>query len=130
MATPKETVLAFYNAIAQRDYDTLRRLGRPDYIQHNPAFETGLEGLIANLQARPPAPKPPPIDFVRVIAEDDLVMTLRRLPAQGERASLPGAELALVDIFRVQDGLVAEHWDYREQFPRGSAEPKNPNGRF
>ena len=49
--TTRELVIAFYNAIAQRDHGTIRRLGRPDYIQHNPDFETGLDGLIRTLQA-------------------------------------------------------------------------------
>jgi hypothetical protein len=38
----RDLVVAFYNGIAQRDYATVRRLGRQDYIQHNPDFETGL----------------------------------------------------------------------------------------
>jgi predicted SnoaL-like aldol condensation-catalyzing enzyme len=42
----------------------------------------------------------------------------------------PGKERANVDIFRVQDGKVAEHWDYQETFPRGDEPPKNDNGRF
>jgi predicted SnoaL-like aldol condensation-catalyzing enzyme len=42
----------------------------------------------------------------------------------------PEAERANVDIFRLQDGKVAEHWDYSENFPRGTEPPKNNNGRF
>jgi predicted SnoaL-like aldol condensation-catalyzing enzyme len=130
----KDTVVRFYNALAQGDIATLQKLGRPDYIQHNPFFETGIDGLIKMIRSRPvrpsDAPPIPPLEFVRIIAEGDYVMTLRRMPARGERASLPDSEVANVDIFRVQDGKVAEHWDYQEQFPRGNRPPKNSNGRF
>lgn len=128
--TNKELVIQFYNALQRRDFDTIRRLGRPDYIQHNPAFETGIDGLIRTLQTRPAPASPGPLQFVRIVAEGDYVVTLRRMAPRGERAHLPGAEMANVDFFRIQDGLVAEHWDYQEQFPRGDEPPKNDNGRF
>lgn len=126
----KRLVIDFYNALARRDFDALRRLGHQDYIQHNPDFETGLDGLIRTLQARTFPSVTKPLEFVRVIAEGDLVMTLRRMPPPPGQGNLPGAEVANIDIFRVEDGLVAEHWDYREQFPRGGGVPRNSNGRF
>jgi predicted SnoaL-like aldol condensation-catalyzing enzyme len=132
----REVVLRFYNALVQGDVNTLQALGRPDYIQHNPNFETGLDGLINAVKSRPPrstaAPAIPPLQFVRVIADTELVMTLRRAPvsAGAGQPENPAAERAVVDIFRVQDGKVAEHWDYMETFPRGATAPKNSNGRF
>ena len=129
-APTRAVVIAFYNAIAQRDYETLRRLGRPDYIQHNPDFETGLDGLIRTLRTRTTPAATRPLEFVRVLVDGDFVMTLRRAPPLADRASEPGAEIAVVDIFRVQGGLVAEHWDYKEHFPRTNGPPKNENGRF
>jgi predicted SnoaL-like aldol condensation-catalyzing enzyme len=127
--TNKTLVIRFYNALAQGDTATLQALGRPDYIQHNPAFETGLAGLIKRINerpARPPGSPPiPPLEFVRTAAEGDFVWLLRKMPQPA-----PGKERANVDIFRVQDGKVAEHWDYQETFPRGDEPPKNANGRF
>jgi len=49
----KDLVVRFYNALAQGDIETLQALGRPDYIQHNPYFETGIEGLVKAIQAQP-----------------------------------------------------------------------------
>jgi predicted SnoaL-like aldol condensation-catalyzing enzyme len=127
--TNKALVIRFYNALVQGDTATLQALGRPDYIQHNPAFETGLAGLIKRINerpARPPgSPSVPPLEFVRTAAEGDFVWLLRKMPQPA-----PGKERANVDIFRVQDGKVAEHWDYQETFPRGDEPPKNANGRF
>lgn len=127
--TNKALVIRFYNALVQGDTATLQALGRPDYIQHNPAFETGLAGLIKRLNerpARPPGSPPiPPLEFVRTAAEGDFVWMLRMMPPPA-----PGKERANVDIFRVQDGKIAEHWDYQETFPREGGPPKNDNGRF
>jgi predicted SnoaL-like aldol condensation-catalyzing enzyme len=127
--TNRTVVIRFYNALVQGDVTTLQALGRPDYIQHNPAFQTGLAGLIKRINerpARPPGSAPiPPLEFVRTAAEGDFVWLLRKMPPPE-----PSKERANVDIFRVQDGKVAEHWDYQETFPRGEEPPKNDNGRF
>jgi predicted SnoaL-like aldol condensation-catalyzing enzyme len=112
--TNKALVIRFYNALVQGDTATLQALGRPDYIQHNPAFETGLAGLIKRLNerpARPPGSPPiPPLEFVRTAAEGDFVWMLRRMPA-------PGKERANVDIFRVQDGKVPSTGTIRRPCP-------------
>jgi predicted SnoaL-like aldol condensation-catalyzing enzyme len=129
----KQLVIRFYNALAQRDLATIRALGRADYIQHNPAVATGLEAVIEWFQRLPaPASKPAPLQFVRVIAEGDYVVTIRRIPDVGtdSKPADPERERAIVDVWRVQDGQVAEHADFYEQFPRGSEPPKNSNGRF
>jgi predicted SnoaL-like aldol condensation-catalyzing enzyme len=97
---------------------------------YNAIFETGLDGLIRTLQARAAPAATQPLAFVRVLVDGHFVMTLRRAPPLASRASEPGAEMAIVDIFRVQDGLVAEHWDYKEHFPRSAEAPRNANGRF
>jgi len=126
----KAVVIQFYNALNRGDPDTLLALGRSDYRQHNPNFADGIMGLVDAVRARPPRPagSVQPLEFVRVIAEGDYVMTLRRMtPPPG---SPEGAVRANVDIFRVQDGKVAEHWDYQETFPRGTNPPKNGNGPF
>jgi predicted SnoaL-like aldol condensation-catalyzing enzyme len=130
----KQTVIRFYNALAQGDVDTLKALGRPDYRQHNPAYGDTLQGLVDRIHDRPArpagAPPIPPLQFVRVIAEGDYVMLLRRMGVTPGAEPTPEAERANVDIFRLQDGKVAEHWDYSENFPRGTEPPKNNNGRF
>lgn len=126
----RQLVIDFFNAVARRDYETIQQLGRPDYIQHNPDFETGLDGLMRTLRSRTTPAASAPLAFVRVLEDGDVVMTLRRMPPLPERAAEPGAEIAIVDIFRVQDGLVAEHWDYKEHFPRGPGVSRNSNGRF
>jgi predicted SnoaL-like aldol condensation-catalyzing enzyme len=131
----KDIAIAFYNAFNQGDIEGLRRYGHDSYIQHNPAATTGLPGLIDYLRARqrpPGAAVPGPLEFVRTIAEGDMVMLQRRVAAPTPED--PQRVGSIIDIYRVQDGKVAEHWDYFEYFTkgdqRGAEAPRNANGVF
>lgn len=59
-------------------------------------------------------------DIRRVMADDVLV-------AVHNRIGMPGGDIATVDIFRVQDGLIAEHGDVVQPVPD---QPTNPHGMF
>jgi predicted SnoaL-like aldol condensation-catalyzing enzyme len=52
------------------------------------------------------------VDFKRVIAEGDLVMLQVVQPKSGD---MP--ETVIVDIFRVENGKIAEHWDLMQAVP-------------
>lgn len=128
----KQIAIRFYDALRRADIATIRELGDPGYIQHNPEVADGIDGVIKFFSGRPaPAPgtpAPPPATYFMTIAEGDKVMLLQRLP--GRPGAPAGSQRALVDIFRIKDGKVAEHWDYQEAFPRGDKPPANANGPF
>lgn len=74
-----------------------------DYIQHNPLAGQGREGLRGFLHKIVPEPKeldPADTLWVNLIAEGDYVVR-QEVRRNG----------MLVDIFRVKDGLLQEHWD-------------------
>lgn len=74
-----------------------------DYIQHNPVAGQGREGLRDFLHQIVPEPKeldPADTISVNLIAEGDYVVR-QELRRNG----------MLVDIFRVTDGVLQEHWD-------------------
>ena len=127
----KKTVIAFYNAVTHGDIATIRKLGDPNYVQHDPDYPDKLAGLISVVQSRPAKPNDPPLSFVRVIAGENYVVTVRRRaprPAEGV-----GDDLAMIDIFQVnQGGKVSAHWRYAELLPRAGAPvpPLNSNGYF
>ncbi|MGW2749298.1 nuclear transport factor 2 family protein [Streptomyces sp. NPDC001450] len=55
-------------------------------------------------------------DVIRVISEGDLVLVHSNV------VTTPGARGAAVfDIFRFQDGKIAEHWDVSQNVPETSA---------
>ena len=62
------------------------------------------------------------VEFVRAIAEDDLVVLHCK-------QTWPGGEVYVgIDVFRVdEDGKVVEHWDVLQLVPEHS---KNGNGMF
>jgi predicted SnoaL-like aldol condensation-catalyzing enzyme len=112
---------AYQELFGAKDLSALDRYFREDYIQHNPTVPTGREALRQVLLSLgfDKAPKSS-VDFVRVAAEGDLVWL-------HTRAMWAGAESVIVDIFRVEDGKIAEHWDVIQPIPAKSA---NTNGMY
>jgi predicted SnoaL-like aldol condensation-catalyzing enzyme len=101
----------------------------PDYIQHNPNAPTGRDATLAMLDAAVRNNPELTHDVKRVIYGDEqagegLVAVhhhFRR--TRGERG------WAVVDILRIEDGWVVEHWDVKQPIP-DPAETKNSNGMF
>ncbi len=90
----------------------------PDYIQHNPQVPTGAPAVLGFL----PALKESGITTTthRMIAEGDLVV----LHVTYDNAQLFGGEhMVTFDVFRVEDGKLAEHWDNLV-----AVTPPNPSG--
>ena len=94
----------------------------PEYKQHNPYAATGAEAAITFFEGyfkRSPEAR---TEIKRVIAEGDLVAIHNNPKANAnDRGS------AVVDIFRVENGKVVEHWDVVQSIPEKSA---NPNTMF
>jgi NADPH:quinone reductase-like Zn-dependent oxidoreductase/predicted SnoaL-like aldol condensation-catalyzing enzyme len=92
------------------------RLVRPDYIQHNTQAPDGADGLkyfTAALRQQFPQAV---IEPRRVITDGDLVLLHSRV------VFVPGTPgLAVFDIFRFQDGKIAEHWDVLQEVPATTA---------
>jgi predicted SnoaL-like aldol condensation-catalyzing enzyme len=93
------------------------------YIQHNPVIANGLSGLGAALKAMADAGVTMKYDRVRrVLAEGDFVLTV----SEGQ---YDGKPTSFYDLFRVENGRIAEHWDTIEFIPPCS-QWKNRNGKF
>ena len=119
----KKVAVAFYDAaINQKNYEAAAKFLGPHYKQHNPTAHDGAEGLkgfIDFLKARFPNQKG---EIKRVIAEGDLVM-LHVHSTRGDNT--PGR--AIVDIFRIENGKVVQHWDVIQDIPEKAS---NTNGMF
>ena len=120
----KRIVLDFFDlAFVRREPDLAaeRYLGST-YTQHNPTAPDGAEAfpqLIGGLFAQAPDAS---FHLKRAVAEGDLVVLHYNM-------QLFAGDLghAVVDIFRVEDGRIVEHWDVMQPVP---AEASNPNGMF
>ena len=94
----------------------------PGYIQHNPSIPTGAESLKAMLD-RAKQKYPNAVHIVkRMLADGDLVCAHVHIIFE---PGTPG--VAAVDIFRIENGRIAEHWDVNQPVP---TEPNNQNGMF
>lgn len=93
------------------------------YVQHNPNIADGLSGLGKALEAMAKAGVNMKYDRVhKVLGEGDFVL----VASEGQ---FGGRQVAFYDLFRVQNGKIAEHWDTIEAIPARS-EWKNANGKF
>ncbi|MFF7561328.1 nuclear transport factor 2 family protein [Streptomyces pseudovenezuelae] len=113
---------AFDELMVHKDLSALDRYWDPGYLQHNPqmlsgvpAAKAGLGGYFASAPQLTVTPK-------RIIAEGDLVAVHSHyVNYPGDRGS------AILDLFRVRNGKIVEHWDIIQAVPETSA---NGNGMF
>lgn len=93
----------------------------PGYRQHSPFIADGIQGAIAHLEAQfgKGSAARPTFGPARIIAEGDYLL-LHRLATQPG-----GVATANIDIFRVTNGRISEHWDLKQAVPDAAA---NDNG--
>ena len=113
-AANKALVLKAYQALfGDHDLTALDRYWAKDYIQHNPSMGDGTEAVKQFVEKigllKGPKSK---VEFLRVAAEGDLVFVQTRTPKMGD-----APEMVYVDIFRVEKGKIAEHWDVIQAVP-------------
>jgi predicted SnoaL-like aldol condensation-catalyzing enzyme len=107
-----ELVTTAYQALfGDHDLTALTRYWAEDYIQHNPTAPTGRDGLQQFLASLgfDQGPKTT-LNFLRTAADGDLVW-LYSVADTGQ------GDTAIIDIFRVENGLIAEHWDVMQAVP-------------
>ena len=105
--TNKEIVVAGMKGLfITRDASVIDKYWSPTYVQHNPAVPNGSEVLRGWVGSLPPAFK---YEHGMVVAEGDLVMMHGRYTGMGPRAMIG------VDIFRLADGKIVEHWDVLQE---------------
>jgi predicted SnoaL-like aldol condensation-catalyzing enzyme len=116
----KDIILNAFAEFAAGDHDILHPLLREDFVEHSPGNPSGRDAWIAFIRNSPLAAAR--LDLKRVIAEGDLVMLHYHLIPDGDERGV-----AVVDIWRLVDGQIAEHWDVVQPVP----EPGQiPNGMF
>ncbi|HEX2937267.1 MAG TPA: ester cyclase [Bacteroidales bacterium] len=113
----KKMVVEFYQQLfGDKDAEAILKYVKEDYIQHNPMLPDGRDTLYKSVKIWfKNAPKDK-VDFQRIVADDDLVVL-------HIRSKMGNKTRAVVDIFRIQDGKIAEHWDVIQEVPEKSANP-------
>ncbi len=93
------------------------------FLQHNPLVADGVSGLGAALQAMAKQGVAMKYDRMhRLLGEGNFVLV-------ASEGSFGGRHVAFYDLFRVEGGKIAEHWDTIETIPARD-QWKNANGKF
>ncbi len=106
------------NCFATGDTAKAKSLLKDGYIQHNLAYGTGAEAFCGSVAYLGSAPIKTTVNTIRAFEDGDKVFmqTVYNFAGAGEQVAF--------DIFRFEDGLVAEHWDNL-----ASVAAPNPSGR-
>jgi predicted SnoaL-like aldol condensation-catalyzing enzyme len=121
--TNKEIVTkAMKEFFVDRNQDAIERYWHESYIQHNPSMISGHQGLKDILVNITPGFKWEP---GILIESDDLVLAHSHVQGWGP------SPLIVVDIFRLEGGKIAEHWDVvQEEVPATKTASGNPMTSF
>jgi predicted SnoaL-like aldol condensation-catalyzing enzyme len=123
MEENKKTVAAFYDAVLnQKDFAAAAKYLGNRYTQHNPSAADGPDGLkafVAFLRDKFPNNRS---EIKRIFADGDYVIVhVHAVREPGTRGN------AIIDIFKLENGKVVEHWDVIQPIPE---KPANDNGMF
>lgn len=113
----KKNAIAFYRmAYEGKPAEAVTQYVGATYIQHNPDVADGKAGFIQYFERMQEEYPEKSIDFVRCIAEGDLV-------ALHTHQVWPGNdEYITMDFFRFDEkGKIIEHWDAIQQIPEQMA---------
>ena len=94
---------AFETLFNKKDFVAAEKFWSSNYIQHSAHRPPGRDGLFGLIKSTPPEMK---YENSLIMAEGDTLMLHERFSGLG----LPAKWIA-VDIVRIENGLLAEHWD-------------------
>lgn len=103
----KSLVSEFYRQFFNcHDLTAPLRMVREDYIQHNPGVGQGRQALIDAFSEKFQTDPSFHLEIQMMIAENDMVAVYLKNTAPDGRT-----RARVVDIYRIEGGMLAEHWD-------------------
>jgi predicted SnoaL-like aldol condensation-catalyzing enzyme len=112
----KRIALEWHELALRQPEEAVAKYIGPNYRQHNPGSADGRESLIQTMKWFTQNFPELRMETKRIIAEGDLVVIHSHLILKpGDRGS------AVVEIFRLENGEIVEHWDVAQEVPETSA---------
>jgi predicted SnoaL-like aldol condensation-catalyzing enzyme len=111
-ARNKAIVTDFYTTVLiGRKVDAAPRFLSPEYLQHSGDMPSGRKAFMDVFRAN--FARKPPLDYkreiLRVVGDNDIVIIFNRQSGTDDKGK---HHLVLqFDMFRIQNGMIAEHWD-------------------
>ena len=103
----KEFVRKFYEEVFNAlNAEAAEKFLKEDYIQHNPTVKGGRNGFIETFR-KAFADGFPYLDIQHIISENNMICV--HIYGLDRKTKAPICHVS--DIYRVEDGLLAEHWD-------------------
>ena len=119
LAANKKLVFDMYRTIIQAGRtEAAEQFFTPGYIQHNPNVVSGRDALVKYIkQTRPARELKPLLDFpvISMTAEGDIVV-IAIVSWQDDEQGKRYANTHF-DMFRIENGKIAEHWDHVAKSP-------------
>ena len=105
--TNKELIRAFYKEFFNDHIvESADKYVREDYIQHNPGVTQGRKGIMDGFREKFKSEPTFHLEIKMLIEEDNMVCVyLKNVDPEGK------TKARVVDIYRLEDGMLAEHWD-------------------
>lgn len=113
----KKMVADFYQQLfGDKDLSAIDKYIGDVYIQHNPSLPDGKEALKKGAEQWFKGAPKEKIDIQHLSAEGDLVY-IHTKSARGPKT------VSVLDIFRINNGKITEHWDVIQEVPAKSVNP-------
>ncbi|MFP3965023.1 nuclear transport factor 2 family protein [Actinomadura fulvescens] len=114
----KQVVERSYEEFSKGNIEYLRAVLKEDFVEHSPGNPSGRDAFVEFIAGSPVAEAR--IDLKRVVADARYAVAHYRMTPPGDERGV-----AVVDLWRFEDGLIAEHWDVVQPVPEDV-----PNGMF
>jgi len=118
----KHVIAMFENVLVPLDSSKVDDYISPDYIQHSQMAAPGVASLKAFLDEKRAESADAEQHLKRAFVDGDhVILHYHVIRFKGD----PG--FGVIDIFRLENGLIVEHWDCVQDVPENSP---NPNSMF
>lgn len=114
VANKKMVTDLYQELFGDKDVSVIGKYIAEEYVQHNPMVADGRQALINAVSEWFKGAKKERIDIQHIAADKDLVF----IHTKGHNGS---KVISVIDIFRISNGKIVEHWDVMQEVPEKAA---------
>ncbi len=105
----KQIVISYTTEVlGNKNLSVIDQFIADNYVQHDPFVGDGKQALKEMLSATMTGLPKSKFEYARIAADGDFVFLHFKVPFNGK-------QVAWVDIFRLENGMIVEHWDVMQE---------------